>query len=314
MIYYLSLLSILFVEQIRKYIRWGECTVATNSKQSGVDLRVLDGNDKVKKTKPYNDIDLNNWKAYEHIETGTLWNFSSRAKGNGHKFDYHGNYIPQIANQFYSRFTKPGDVVLDMFLGSGTSAIEAVNMDRRCVGVEIKQDMADYVKQKFPEDKRDEMVQVVCGDSSSDVIKTKINNALAKFNQEKAQFLVLHPPYADIIKFSDLERDLSNCDSTEHFLEMFGKVAQNGFDSLEKGRYAILIIGDKYSKGELTPLGFQCMQKMNEAGFITKSIIVKNIEGNETGKGKQTNLWRYRALAGGFYIFKHEYIVVFQKK
>jgi hypothetical protein len=53
---------------------------------------------------------------------------------------------------------------------------------------------------------------------------------------------------------------------------------------------------------------------MNEAGFKTKSIIVKNIEGNEIGKGKTGNLWRYRALAGGFYIFKHEYIVIFQKK
>lgn len=28
---------------------------------------------------------------------------------------------------------------------------------------------------------------------------------------------------------------------------------------------------------------------------------------------KQKELWRYRALAGGFYVFKHEYIFLFQK-
>ena len=56
------------------------------------------------------------------------------------------------------------------------------------------------------------------------------------------------------------------------------------------------------------------MNKMNEVGFKTKSIVIKNIEGNEQGKGRTTNLWRYRALAGGFYIFKHEYIMIFQKK
>ena len=33
----------------------------------------------------------------------------------------------------------------------------------------------------------------------------------------------------------------------------------------------------------------------------------------EKAKGKQANLWRYRALYGGFYIFKHEYVMVFQK-
>jgi hypothetical protein len=40
---------------------------------------------------------------------------------------------------------------------------------------------------------------------------------------------------------------------------------------------------------------------------------VKNIEGNERGKGRDSNLWRYRALQHGFYVFKHEYVVIFQK-
>ena len=31
------------------------------------------------------------------------------------------------------------------------------------------------------------------------------------------------------------------------------------------------------------------------------------------GKMSQKELWRYRALAGGFYIFKHEYIFLFRK-
>lgn len=263
------------------------------------------------KTKGYNDIDLNSWRDYNHIETGTLWMFNSRAKTNGHKFDYHGNFIPQIADQLFTRFTKPDDIILDLFLGSGTSAIEAVNKQRRCIGVELKAEMADKVRDYI---NNPESVSVICEDSGSPEAKEKINASLADFGAEKAQFLVLHPPYADIIKFSDKRKDLSNCSSTEEFLEGFKQVAQNGYDCLEKGRHAALIIGDKYSKGELVPLGFQCMQKMNEVGFKTKSIIVKNIEGNEIGKGRTNNLWRYRALAGGFYIFKHEYIMIFQKK
>ena len=280
---------------------------------TGATLHVIDGNT-VKKTKPYNDIDLNKWKDYDHIQTGTLWQFNSRAKTNGHKFDYHGNYIPQIAEQLYGRFTKPGDIVLDLFLGSGTSAIEAINMDRKCIGVELKSDLAEKVREKLNELDNSCLTDVICGDSSSGKILNTINSSLKKFDAEKAQFLVLHPPYADIIKFSDKRKDLSNCGSTEEFLEKFKNVAQNGYDALEKGRYAALIIGDKYTKGELVPLSFYCMQKMNEVGFKTKSIIVKNIEGNEVAKGRTSNLWRYRALAGGFYIFKHEYVMIFQKE
>ena len=277
------------------------------------ELRVIEGTN-VRKTKPYNDIDLNRWKDYEEIETGTLWNFQSRAKGSGHKLEYHGNYIPQIAMQLYTRFTKPGDTILDLFLGSGTSAIEALNMGRRCVGVELKEELAEYVRNKFSENQRIDSVDVITGDSSSKDIGKKIQKSLQKFDEEKAQLLILHPPYADIIKFSSLDKDLSNCPSLDDFLEKFKAVAKNGYDNLEKGRYAALIIGDKYEKGELIPLSFLCMQKMNEIGFKTKSIIVKNIEGNEIAKGRTKNLWRYRALAGGFYIFKHEYVIIFQKK
>lgn len=280
--------------------------------QQNAPLQVVEA--PVKKTRSYNDIDLNNWKDYEYLETGTLWNFKARAKGNGHSFDYHGNYIPQIAQQLYERYTKADDVVLDFFFGSGTSGIEAVNMNRRCIGIELKEDMVEYVSEKFSPKQLVTDVNIINGDSASEEVKEKIQARLEIMGKQKAQFAVLHPPYDDIIKFSDKKEDLSNCSSTEEFYDLFQKVAKNAYDLLEKGRYAALIIGDKYTKGELIPLGFECMRKMNELGFITKSIIVKNIEGNEKAKGRTANLWRYRALAGGFYIFKHEYVIVLQKK
>lgn len=268
---------------------------------------------KAPKTKPYNDIDLNNWKLYSHIKTGSLWEFSSRDKSNGHSYDYHGNYIPQIATQLFERFTKKNDVILDLFFGSGTSGIEALNMERRCIGVELKEDMVDYVSKKFTKRELVSKMNIICADSASLYAKEKIEARLEIMGKKAAQFLVLHPPYDDIIKFSDKKEDLSNCATTEEFYELFKKVAKNGYDLLEKKRFAALIIGDKYANSRLVNLSFECQKRMEELGFITKAVIVKNITGNEKAKGKQTNLWRYRALAGGFYTFDHEYIIIFQK-
>ena len=268
---------------------------------------------KAPKTKPYNDIDLNNWKLYSHIKTGSLWEFSSRDKSNGHSYDYHGNYIPQIATQLFERFTKKNDVILDLFFGSGTSGIEALNMERRCIGVELKEDMVDYVSKKFTKRELVSKMNIICADSASLNAKEKIEVRLEIMGKKAAQFLVLHPPYDDIIKFSDKKEDLSNCATTEEFYELFKKVAKNGYDLLEKKRFAALIIGDKYANSRLVNLSFECQKRMEELGFITKAVIVKNITGNEKAKGKQANLWRYRALAGGFYTFDHEYIIIFQK-
>ena len=273
------------------------------------DLRVVEK----PKTTSYNDIDLKNWKLYSHIKTGSLWEFASRDKTNGHSYDYHGNYIPQIATQLFERFTKKNDVILDLFFGSGTSGIEALNMERRCIGVELKQDMVDYVSSKFSKKELVTDINIICGDSTTDEAKEKVQARLEIMGKKQAQFVVLHPPYDDIIKFSDKKEDLSNCKTTEEFYDLFEKVAKNAYDLLEKGRFAALIIGDEYKNSRVVPLGFECMKRMENVGFITKAIVVKNIVGNEKAKGKTANLWRYRALAGGFNIFEHEYIMTFLK-
>jgi 16S rRNA G966 N2-methylase RsmD len=261
----------------------------------------------------FSDLDLSRWKEYEDVETDSLWIIPSRANGNGHSLDYHGNYVPQIATQLLTRFTRADDVVLDLFLGSGTTAIEAARLGRRCVGVDLKADLVAQVSEKVSLTIREDRAALFPGDSASDACRDQIREVLARWRREQAQFLLLHPPYHDIIRFSALPEDLSNAPDTDAFLEMFRRVAANGYNLLEPGRYAAVIIGDKYAKGELIPLGFYCMQAMQDAGFRLKSIVVKNIAGNEKGKGKDANLWRYRALKGGFYLFKHEYIFLCQK-
>lgn len=279
--------------------------------QSSANLKVVD--DREIKTTAYSDINLKQWKNYSHVKTDTLWEFPSRLKEGGHSNEYHGNYIPQIAQQIYERYTKKNDIVLDLFFGSGTSGIEAVNMNRRCIGVELKDDLVESVSKKFTPKQLVTDVNIICADSASTEAKEKISDRLEIMGSKKAQLLMLHPPYDDIIKFSDKKEDLSNCASTEEFYDLFEKVAKNGYDLLDKGRFACLIIGDKYANSQHIPLGFECMARMNKLGFITKAIIIKDMQGNERAKGKTANLWRYRALAGGFYIFKHEYVMVFQK-
>lgn len=265
------------------------------------------------KTTSYSDIDLNRWREYEHVWTDSLWGIESRDRTGGHQLDYHGNFVPQIATQTYLRYTKENDVVLDLFLGSGTSAIEAVRLNRRLVGVELKPELVEAVRAKIAPDLLDDRIRLLRGDSSTAETVARVQEALSDMGADHAQLLVLHPPYHDIIPFSDDSADLSNAPSLEAFLDLFETIARNGFDLLEPGRFAALVIGDKYAKGELIPLGFYCMERMQRVGFRTKGIVVKNITGNERGKGKNSNLWRYRALAGGYYIFKHEYVIVFQK-
>ncbi len=262
---------------------------------------------------PYSDIDLAHWREYDHVWTDSLWLIDARDRTGGHALDYHGNFVPQIATQAYLRYTKEDDIVLDLFLGSGTSAIEAVRLNRRLIGVELQSDLVERARSKVPAEHLDDRIRLLQGDSGAAQTGAGVQKALGQMGAEHAQLLMLHPPYHDIIRFSEDPADLSNAPDVDEFLERFETVARQGFELLEPGRFAVLVIGDKYGAGRLVPLGFYCLDRMQRAGFYTKAIVVKNITGNERGKGRTSNLWRYRALAGGYYIFCHEYVIVFQK-
>lgn len=262
------------------------------------------------KTSNINDLNLNRWKEYDDILTDSLWILDKRDKSGAHKGDYWGNFIPQIPNQFLKRYTKKGNWVLDTFAGSGTTLIECKRLERNCLGIELNEDVVKLAKNNIAKEKsgKESVIKIVKGNSAEIDIKAE----LKKENANSVQFIFMHPPYWDIIKFSKKKNDLSNAKSVDEFLKMFGAVLDNTVKFLEKGRYLAVVIGDKYSEGEWIPLGFYVMEEVKKQGLKLKSTIVKNFDTTK-GKMNQKELWRYRALAGGFYIFKHEYIFLFQK-
>lgn len=257
----------------------------------------------------YNDLDLNHWKDYTNIYTDSLWIIEKRDNSGAHSGDYHGNFIPQIPHQLFTRYTKKGDWILDPFMGSGTTLIEAQRMGRNSIGIELQSSVVEEAAKRIRTEKND-ICQAKTFIGNSQTIN--MDNLLKTIGINKIQFVIMHPPYWDILKFSDNPEDLSNSATLTNFLYALGKVIDNTTKVLEKNRYCALVIGDKYANSQIVPLGFYCMQLFTERQFILKAILVKNFNETKSKTNKQ-GIWRYRALASDFYIFKHEYIFVFKK-
>lgn len=257
----------------------------------------------------YNDIDLKKWKEYKDVYTDSLWLIDRRDRSGVHNINYHGNFIPQIPYQLLTRYTKKGDWVLDPFMGSGTTLIEAQRMGRNAIGVEIQKNVADEARQRIEREKNGEIKAIVLNGDSKNI---NIGEELKKENISNVQFVIYHPPYWDIIKFSNEKEDLSNASTLEEFKTGFESVIDNTISCLEDGRYCGLVIGDKYANSQIIPLGFICMHMFIEKGLVLKAIIVKNL-GETEAKGINESIWRYRAMAADYYVFKHEYIMIFKK-
>jgi len=82
---------------------------------------------------------------------------------------------------------------------------------------------------------------------------------------------------------------------------------------LENKKYFGIVIGDVYKKSEVVPLAFYVLDAVKRNFNVKlKGIVVKNIEGNR-GKLSVNNIWKYRAMKSDYFIFKHEYILIFKK-
>jgi site-specific DNA-methyltransferase (adenine-specific) len=88
------------------------------------------------------------------------WNFG------GEKQDKHLAMFPEeLPRRLIRMFTYVGDVVLDPFLGSGTTSLAAKNLSRNSVGFEINPEFVPIIKNKLNVSERD-----IFGDSTFDFI------------------------------------------------------------------------------------------------------------------------------------------------
>lgn len=75
------------------------------------------------------------YKDFE-LETTSIWSFPERGNWANHSGNYRGNWSPYIPRNLILRYTKEKEWVLDPFVGSGTTAIEAALLNRNFVGVD----------------------------------------------------------------------------------------------------------------------------------------------------------------------------------
>lgn len=235
----------------------------------------------------------NNFK----LEPTTVWSFPDRGSWATHSGKYRGNWSPYVPRNLILRYSNPGDWVLDQFMGSGTTLVEAKLLNRHAVGVDINPQSVSISETNL---------QFQCETNSK--IFTRNGNAtdLHFIKDSCIDFICTHPPYANIIKYSKgIEGDISLL-GVEKFLAEMQKVAEESYRVLKRRKMCAVMIGDVRKYGRVIPLGFRMMECFLQVGFTNKEIIIK-----EQHNCRSTEYWEKQN--NNFLLLAHEYIFVFQK-
>lgn len=239
----------------------------------------------------------------------SLWILSRKDK---RPLDFHGAFIPAVAEGLILRHTQPGDWVWDPMAGSGTTGLVATGLGRNVFLSDLSPVPAK-LRCGVPIWQVDARCSVLTNGESG-----RPQTGVQWSNGERFLFdlVILHPPYHNIIQFSDKPEDLSNCGTVATFLHEFWRVCKNVGAHLKPGGYLAVVMGDIWENAQVVPLGTCCCDiatgALGDDGARLKAIVVKNIEGNRHN-AHQRNLLLSRLFRWGGVEFGHEYIYSIQK-
>ena len=243
---------------------------------------------------------IKKWEPEEfELEMNTVWSFPDRGKWATHDAKYRGNWSPYIPRNLLLRYSNEGNLILDQFAGGGTTLVEAKLLNRNVIGVDINNNALERCKEK-------------CDFEYENSGKVYFYEADARnlnfIPDESIDFICTHPPYANIIKYSeDIENDLSHLEVKDFLIEM-EKVASESYRVLKKDKFCAVLMGDTRQKGHIIPMSFEVMKIFEKVGFKTKEIIIK-----EQHNCKATGFWKTNSVKYNFLLIAHEYLFIFKK-
>lgn len=239
--------------------------------------------------KSFNGLTAKEWASLSK----NVWNDVSSIRAKKHL--EHGATFPEkLINRLIQIYTKKNDLVLDPFLGTGTTLEACRNTNRNGIGIELNE---RFIPHALEITKQSTLTKL----NSLKVIHDDCRNVLNHVQVESVQLMVTSPPYANFIQksvedrekthktslirlennstvnqYSKKEEDFGNMDYPL-FLNKTKELMKNLFTVTKKGGYNVWIIKDhRDTKNKIPYIPFHSdLAKIGEeVGFKYHDLIV----------------------------------------
>ena len=260
--------------------------------------------------KKANELDGKTWVKYSI----SVWNDIAKSREEL-KLNHPAMFPSQLPARLIEIFTNNEmKVILDPFLGTGSTLIASKALGKLGFGFEISE---EYIK--IAHERLGTQISFFSEDIKQKIIHDDARNLLKYLDKNSVDLCITSPPYWDILEqkrtadyketrnYSEKEGNLGSIKEYGIFLIELKKIFEIVCMSLKPGAYCCVIVMDLRKKNRFYSFHSDIASFMEDIGFSLEDIIIWD-------RRREYNMLRPLGYPSVFRVNKiHEYILIFKK-
>jgi DNA modification methylase len=216
-----------------------------------------------------------------------VWQFFYEARDIRNKNLHPATFPIALAKKVIELFTHKGEMVLDPFVGSGTTLVAAQDTDRNAVGFDLQQKYIDLCKSR--------LVQTTLFSNAKQLaVQDDARDIPQYLNPESVSLIFTSPPYANLLnrerknksrrfrnneqlgrveQYSQDPRDLGTM-PIDDYTTVMGDIFQSLLPLLRPKAHCVINVPDMWWENKRITIHIALVEELRKRGYELRNIII----------------------------------------
>ena len=216
-----------------------------------------------------------------------VWKFNYEGRDIRDKKVHPATFPISLARRIIELFTHKGEVVLDPFVGSGTTLLAANDMNRNAVGFDLKAEYIEVCKERL-------VLENLFNNTHQIAVHDDARNVHQYFDEETISLIFTSPPYANLLnrirknksrrdrkndqlgkieQYSQDSRDLGILDLDDYTTAM-GEIYEKLLPLLKPKAHCVINVPDMWLENQRITIHVSLIEELRKRGYELRNTII----------------------------------------
>lgn len=216
-----------------------------------------------------------------------VWQFNYEKRDIRNKELHPATFPISLAKKIIELFTHEGELVVDPFIGSGTTLVAAHDLNRNAVGFDLQEKYIDLSMSRLTNG-------VFFNTSTQTAIQDDARNIYQYFEEDTISLIWTSPPYANLLnrvrknksrrvrnneqlgkveQYSQDERDLGTM-ALEEYTQTMGDIYESLLPLLKPKGHCVINVPDMWWENTRITIHVSLIEELRRRGYELRNIII----------------------------------------